>query len=140
MVFSLRCRCEAMSFAALPCASIIATSSSRADRSSKGDASPSIVASSDYEELATLCDRVGIFVKGRLLGFLVGDDVTHSKIAEMCMGRTEEVLEEVSAPDPDTARALADGQPPLAPPFADKPHEIVSTLNAWLVSRPRAAS
>jgi hypothetical protein len=48
--------------------------------------------------LATLCDRVGIFVKGRLLGFLVGDDVTHSKIAEMCMGRTEEVLEEVSAP------------------------------------------
>lgn len=57
-----------------------------------------IVASSDYEELATLCDRVGIFVKGRLLGFLVGEDVTHSKIAEMCMGRTEEVLEEVSAP------------------------------------------
>ncbi len=52
----------------------------------------------------------------------------------------QRALEEVSAPDPDTARALADGQPPLAPPFADKPHEIVSTLNAWLVSRPRAAS
>ncbi len=57
-----------------------------------------IVASSDYEELSTLCDRVGIFVKGRLLGFLTGDDVTHAKIAEMCMGQTDEVLEEVSSP------------------------------------------
>jgi ribose transport system ATP-binding protein len=57
-----------------------------------------IIASSDYEELATLCDRVGIFVKGRLLGFLVGDDITHSKIAEMCMGRAQEVLQEVTAP------------------------------------------
>jgi ribose transport system ATP-binding protein len=47
-----------------------------------------IVASSDYEELATLCDRVGVFVKGQLVGFLIGDDVTHSKIAEMCMGET----------------------------------------------------
>jgi ribose transport system ATP-binding protein len=45
-----------------------------------------IVASSDYEELAILCDRVGIFVKGRLIGFLTGDEVNHSKIAEMCMG------------------------------------------------------
>lgn len=57
-----------------------------------------IVASSDYEELSTLCDRVGIFVKGRLLGFLVGDEVTHSKIAEMCMGQIWEVLQEVTAP------------------------------------------
>ena len=56
-----------------------------------------IVASSDYEELATLCDRVGIFVKGQLLGFLVGDEITHSKIAEMCMGQAQEVLQEVTA-------------------------------------------
>lgn len=55
----------------------------------------SIVASSDYEELSTLCDRVGIFVKGRLLGFLVGDEITHAKIAELCMGRTNDVIEAV---------------------------------------------
>lgn len=56
-----------------------------------------IVASSDYEELATLCDRVGIFVKGQLLGFLVGAEVTHARIAEMCMGQMAEVLEAVSS-------------------------------------------
>ncbi|MDO8309269.1 MAG: sugar ABC transporter ATP-binding protein [Actinomycetota bacterium] len=56
-----------------------------------------IVASSDYEELATLCDRVGIFVKGQLLGFLTGDEVTHARIAEMCMGQVAEVREAVSS-------------------------------------------
>lgn len=57
-----------------------------------------IVASSDYEELAQLCDRVGIFVKGQLLGFLVGDEITQSKISEMCMGQTQDVLQEVVPP------------------------------------------
>ena len=56
-----------------------------------------IVASSDYEELATLCDRVGIFFKGRLLGFLVGDEVTHSRIAELCMGQTQELTSSSAA-------------------------------------------
>ena len=49
-----------------------------------------ICASSDYEELATLCHRVAIVVRGRLVGFLSGDDVTHSKIADMCMSYEEE--------------------------------------------------
>lgn len=51
-----------------------------------------LVASSDYEELSTICDRVGIFVKGELLGFLVGEDVTHAKIAELCMGSKNELV------------------------------------------------
>ena len=49
-----------------------------------------LCASSDYEELATLCHRVAIIVRGRLVGYLSGDDVTHSKIADMCMGYEEE--------------------------------------------------
>ncbi len=57
-----------------------------------------IVASSDYEELATLCDRVGVFFKGRLMGFLTGEDVSQAKIAEMCLGQTVEVRLEVSSP------------------------------------------
>lgn len=73
----------------------------------------SIVASSDYEELATLCDRVGIFVKGRLLGFLVGDEITHAKIAELSMGRTDDVLEAVGhdpASDPSQTRQSSPSQ------------------------------
>jgi len=49
-----------------------------------------LCASSDYEELAQLCHRVAIIVRGRLVGVLSGDDVTHSKIADMCMGYEEE--------------------------------------------------
>jgi ribose transport system ATP-binding protein len=49
-----------------------------------------LCASSDYEELATLCHRVAIIVRGRLVGYLSGSDVTHSRIADMCMGYEDE--------------------------------------------------
>ena len=31
-----------------------------------------ICASSDYEQLAAICDRVGVIARGRLVGFLTG--------------------------------------------------------------------
>jgi ribose transport system ATP-binding protein len=44
-----------------------------------------ICASSDYEQLATICDRVGVIARGRLVGFLAGADVTKERIAEYCL-------------------------------------------------------
>jgi ribose transport system ATP-binding protein len=44
-----------------------------------------ICASSDYEQLATICDRVGVIARGRLVGFLTGSDVTKERIAEYCL-------------------------------------------------------
>ena len=44
-----------------------------------------ICASSDYEQLATICDRVGVIARGRLVGFLTGADVTKERIAEYCL-------------------------------------------------------
>lgn len=52
------------------------------------DKTPAICASSDYEQLAELCDRVGIVVKGRLTGFLSGDALTKAAIADRCHGRS----------------------------------------------------
>ncbi|MGV8882888.1 MAG: sugar ABC transporter ATP-binding protein [Rhodoglobus sp.] len=48
-----------------------------------------ICASSDYEQLAELCDRVGVIVRGRLAGFLSGTALTKSAIADLCHGRTD---------------------------------------------------
>ena len=43
-----------------------------------------ICASSDYEQLAAICDRVLIFARGRIVEQLVGDDVTKERISERC--------------------------------------------------------
>lgn len=43
-----------------------------------------LCASSDYEQLATICDRVLIFGRGRVLGQLVGEAVTKETIADQC--------------------------------------------------------
>jgi len=43
-----------------------------------------LCASSDYEQLATICDRVLIFSHGRILGELSGAAVTKETIAERC--------------------------------------------------------
>lgn len=50
---------------------------------------PAICASSDYEQLAELCDRVGIIVRGRLTGFLSGEALTKAAIADRCHGRID---------------------------------------------------
>jgi ribose transport system ATP-binding protein len=43
-----------------------------------------ICASSDYEELATLCSRVLIFSRGRVVAELVGTQLTKNVIAQRC--------------------------------------------------------
>lgn len=47
--------------------------------------STTVCASSDYEQLAAICDRVGVIVRGRLVGFLRGGDVTKERIADFCL-------------------------------------------------------
>jgi ribose transport system ATP-binding protein len=42
-------------------------------------------ASSDYEQIAMLCDRVLVFARGRLVQELSGDDVTKERITEQCL-------------------------------------------------------
>jgi ribose transport system ATP-binding protein len=41
-----------------------------------------VCASSDYEQLAALCDRVIVFGRGRIWRELVGADVTKERIIE----------------------------------------------------------
>ena len=53
-------------------------------RSESGERA-TICASSDYEQLAALCDRVGVIARGRLVGFLTGDDVTKERITDYCL-------------------------------------------------------
>ena len=43
-----------------------------------------LCASSDYEQLATICDRVLIFGRGRIMQELVGKEITKERIAEQC--------------------------------------------------------
>ena len=43
-----------------------------------------ICASSDYEQLAAICDRVIVFGRGRVCRELVGDDLTKERIVEQC--------------------------------------------------------
>ncbi len=51
--------------------------------------SATICASSEYEQLESICDRVGIFVRGRLVTFVTGDDITKARIADLCHGQSE---------------------------------------------------
>nr|WP_296773432.1 sugar ABC transporter ATP-binding protein [Rhodococcus sp. (in: high G+C Gram-positive bacteria)] len=46
-----------------------------------------ICASSEYEQLEIMCDRVAIFVRGRLVAFLTGDEVTKARMADLCHGQ-----------------------------------------------------
>lgn len=43
-----------------------------------------ICSSSDYEQLEQICDRVLIFVKGRIVEELVGDEITKEHITTLC--------------------------------------------------------
>jgi ribose transport system ATP-binding protein len=47
--------------------------------------SATICASSDYEQLAAICDRVVVVARGRVAGVLTGDDVTKERIADYCL-------------------------------------------------------
>jgi ribose transport system ATP-binding protein len=47
-----------------------------------------ICASSEYEQLEAICDRVGIFVRGRLVTFVTGADITKARLADLCHGQS----------------------------------------------------
>lgn len=44
-----------------------------------------ICASSDYEQLASICDRVAVITNGRVAGFLSGAQLTKDQIADFCL-------------------------------------------------------
>ncbi|MCZ8516305.1 sugar ABC transporter ATP-binding protein [Paenibacillus filicis] len=48
-----------------------------------------VCASSDYEQLAAICDRVLIFARGRVIGELTGSDITKDRITEQCYNSLE---------------------------------------------------
>ncbi|MCW2542209.1 MAG: Monosaccharide-transporting ATPase [Frankiales bacterium] len=51
-------------------------------------AGATICATSEYEQLESMCDRVAIFVRGRLVTFVSGADITKARIADLCHGQT----------------------------------------------------
>jgi ribose transport system ATP-binding protein len=53
-------------------------------RDAAGKNTSVICASSDYEQLAAVCDRVLILARGRVVDQLVGDAVTKERITERC--------------------------------------------------------
>lgn len=61
-------------------------------------AGATICASSDYEQLAAICDRVGVIARGRLVGFLTGGDVTKERITDYCLRSSAGVAATVSTP------------------------------------------
>ncbi len=54
-----------------------------------------VCASSDYEQLAAICDRVLVFHDGQIVCDLVGGDITKDRVAEQCY------LSGVASPDTD---------------------------------------
>ncbi|MBA2528842.1 MAG: sugar ABC transporter ATP-binding protein [Euzebyales bacterium] len=58
-----------------------------------------ICASSDFEQLATICDRVGIVARGRIAAVLRGPEVTKDRIADVCFrsAASEETAVSVAA-------------------------------------------
>lgn len=53
-------------------------------RAVAADGARVLVASSDYEQLAAICDRVLIFGRGRVARHLRGGDITKDRITEQC--------------------------------------------------------
>jgi ribose transport system ATP-binding protein len=58
-------------------------------RKASTDGTAVVCVSSDYEQLAAVCDRVVVFGRGRVARELVGDQVTKERIAEQCYRAAE---------------------------------------------------
>jgi ribose transport system ATP-binding protein len=56
----------------------------RLTRKAAADGAAVLCASTDYEQLAAVCDRVVVFGRGRVARELTGDQVTKERIAEQC--------------------------------------------------------
>lgn len=52
---------------------------------SAGNDTATICASSDYEQLTAICDRVAVIANGRIAGFLSGAELTKDHIADFCL-------------------------------------------------------
>jgi ribose transport system ATP-binding protein len=63
-----------------------------------------LCASSDYEQLALLCDRVLVFARGRLFRELSGDQLTKERVTAECLASFS-----VQTTSPTEARTSADG-------------------------------
>jgi ribose transport system ATP-binding protein len=70
-------------------------------RRAAADGAAVVCASTDYEQLAAICDRVVIFGRGRVAHELVGDQVTKERIAKQCY----RVAESNFGRHPDAERA-----------------------------------
>ena len=53
-------------------------------RKAAADGTAVVCVSTDYEQLAAVCDRVVVFGRGRVASELTGDQVTKERIAEQC--------------------------------------------------------
>ena len=62
-----------------------------------------LVASSDYEQLAEICDRVIVVARGRIMGQLVGDEVTADSISTACLRGFEPQPTAVGQPETSPA-------------------------------------
>jgi ribose transport system ATP-binding protein len=54
-------------------------------RAAAGEGTPVVVASSDYEPLAMVSDRVLVFAYGRVIAELTGDQITKESITSTCL-------------------------------------------------------
>jgi ribose transport system ATP-binding protein len=68
-------------------------------RKTAADGTAVMWVSTDYEQLAAVCDRVVVFGRGRVARELTGDQVTKERIAEQCYS----VAESIAACDLDAA-------------------------------------
>jgi ribose transport system ATP-binding protein len=71
-------------------------------RRAAADGAAVVCASTDYEQLAAICDRVVVFGRGRVAHELVGDQVTKKRIATQCY----RVAESNFGRYPDTEREV----------------------------------
>jgi ribose transport system ATP-binding protein len=58
-------------------------------RKAAADGTAVMCASTDYDQLAAVCDRVVVFGRGRLRRELTGDQITKERIAEQCYSAAE---------------------------------------------------
>jgi ribose transport system ATP-binding protein len=65
----------------------------RVVRQAAADGATVLCASSDFEQLAQLCDRVLIFARGNMVAELIGDDITKDHIAGRCYAESDPSLE-----------------------------------------------
>jgi ribose transport system ATP-binding protein len=73
-------------------------------RETAKDGTAVLCASSDYEQLALLCDRVLVFARGRLFKELSGDQLTKERITAACLASVT-----VQTASPGETRKSAEG-------------------------------